>query len=94
MKSFNHADGPIVVSLSSTVRRIVVYLLTEPQLVTQSLMFCMLISRFKSVYFLFLERNCHIWMLPSIPDVCHMRDSTSVVSVTNIVTAADEDDVS
>lgn len=83
MKSLNHADGPIVVTLSSTLRRIVVYLLTEPWLLTLSLMFCTLISRLNQFFFslcLFFGKkfvSCHIWMLPLHSwCVSCMRDSS------------------
>lgn len=50
---------------SSTFRSIVVYLLTEPWLVTQSLMFCTLTSRWNQFIFFclcvcFLERNLSV----------------------------------
>lgn len=86
LSNFHHADGP---TLSSALRRIVVYLLTEPYLVTRSSMFCTLISWLNlfSFFTFFLERNLSVVTFgcgPSLHDVLVcviLHANTSVISI-------------
>lgn len=81
IKWLNHAEVPLCFLLSSSLRSIVVYLLTEPCLVIQSSMFCTLTPQFNQGFcFVFAKKcvGCHIWMLPLHSwCVCTCGSSTS-----------------
>ena len=85
--------GPIVFPLSSSLRSIVVYLLTEPCLVIQSSMFCTLTPQFNQGFcFVFAKKcvGCHIWMLP-LHSWCVCTCGSSASHSLRMFPAPDED---